>query len=403
MPAPAANAILPWVREVVAGDSDVDAWNEAVCDAFGPFVRRKSILRTQRELLRTELINLAKILPFPRYTTALRDLARLYRRNLRKKANPSRSVLRESIQSVGGTSDRWLALFFAREGRPAASSVHDHAYQLFEALEAVLEGCVKPHLRVIHAFCSIQRCGQSPANLTSLSFGNLGAGVEETLGRSGKLLLRDPEYGIPVHQWRNVASHRAFEVVGGDRVRIVWGRNLQNSREVEISGLTRVLHWAVLSFVTCNLAHLVVFLEHVAELGNLEGRVKSIRLESWMVRLSHNLSLVGFEVLDWLISRGVFRCYLRNVLERSNRDALIHASQILDQLATAADSDPARRDDVLRVEVVLQDDRRELLASASIAVSDALAATLGEISMKEQIRLTDFSFVDAEGRDGAAS
>ena len=66
----------------VPKDYTVEDWNGAIRIFFGPYFRRKSLLTSQRELLRTELVNLAKIQPYREYTELLKWLLKYIARLL---------------------------------------------------------------------------------------------------------------------------------------------------------------------------------------------------------------------------------------------------------------------------------------------------------------------------------
>lgn len=372
----------------------VDEWNETVRQQFSPFVRRKSILTQNREILRTELVNLARILPHTGYVRLLRELVRLYRRAYYRDPAATADLLRDSLHEVTRASENWIGLFRDNSDRPPVTEPHDHVYRLFEQLDAILEGCFKPYLRVAHAFAAHDESRTFPANLHRKSFGSLLDHIRPALGKPGELLKADPTLAIPVNQWRNIAAHKSFSLVDRETIEVRWGSKQIETRQLPVAELDLILVWVMRTHAALRLASVIVFLEYMPEIEALGIPNVTLRAESWLVSLSHSLGIVGFEVVNWEGRDMAFRLSLKNRLDRSSTSALIHASQVLDQLALAVNADPTRRDIVKRVAVDLIDENGVLVASAELDTVDALAATRGELSEHERVEKTRFHFVN---------
>ena len=151
------------------------------------------------------------------------------------------------------------------------------------------------------------------------------------------------------------------------------------------------LDWAVKALNTLRLATVIVYMEFMADLL-AEGLPAdpTIRLESWLIHLFHNLSLVGFFCVSYRMIQTTFTIDLVDLQRRPVRDAIIHASQVLDQLSAAVRSDPAVRPSPERVSVRLVGEEARVHAEASVDVSNAIARSEGRLTMKKYVACVDF-------------
>ncbi|MFH1235432.1 MAG: hypothetical protein V1685_00650 [Parcubacteria group bacterium] len=385
-----------WTNRISALGYSVEEWNAAVREQFSPFVRRKSILTRNRDILRTELVNLARVVLHTEYVVLLKRLVRLYRRVFYQDPVSTADLLRDSLAEVTRASENWIGLFREHVSRSPAKVPHDRVHLLFEQLDAMLEGTVKPYLRLAHAFAAHDQSGTFPADLDRKDFGQLLDYLRPTLGKPGDLILTVPVLGTTINQLRNIAAHRSFKMIDRETIEVWWGRKQIKTRRLRTANLELVLAWAIRVLAVLSLASVIVYLEYMPEIDARGTPDVTLRVESWLVGLTHNLGIVGFEVVDWEERETAFRLSLRNRLDRSLTAALIHASQDLDQLAMAVDADPTRRDSVELIAVDLLDRNNQLIASAEISILDALAYTRGELSDKDRLDKTRFHFVDWE-------
>lgn len=374
----------------VERDPDVANWNAAVRRELGPFVRRKSILSRYREILRTELMNLRKIESNLECMKLLLRLVRLYRRELT--VDPVHS-LQQLIALFPGTvtaDENWMSLFMRAE-QPSSKSIQDVVHAQVDWMDVVLEGCHKYHFRTFYAFALRNHSGRFPTGVIAKNYGALVGGLPKPVRSEFCFLCEDPEHHIPVNQWRNIAAHKSFVLRSSRTLDVTYGRDPnQVTLRITTASLRRTLDWSIQALNTLRLASVIVYLEFMTDLHEAGLPEPTLRLDSWLTHLFHNLRLVGFFGLSHCVKRDIFTIDLIDTQRRPVRDAIIHASQVLDQMSVALDSDPTVRPRPERAEVRLVDDTGAVVAGASVKTADALAHSEGKSTLEEYIACVDF-------------
>jgi len=118
----------------------------------------------------------------------------------------------------------------------------------------------------------------------------------------------------------------------------------------------------------------------------------SIRFESSLLRIIHNLNIVGFEFVSTENKEKVLTIKLKKKLNSDLTKSIIHASQSLDQLSCAVYDDNFVRNDFDKVQVVVVDEEKLEFASAAIEIPIALQKVFNKISEKEFIEKIVFDF-----------
>lgn len=374
----------------VERNPDVANWNAAVRHEFGPFVRRKSILLKHREILRTELVNLRKLASSPQSRTLILQLVRLYRREL---TNDRENALQQLISLFPGTGtadENWMSLFMRAERLPAAS-LQDQVQAQFDWLDVVLEGCHKYHLRLLYAFAHHQHSGNFPVDVVTMDYGALVGGLPQLARSSFRYLCEDPEHGISVNQWRNIAAHKTFVIRSSRTLDVTYGRGArQTTKRLTTASLRRAFDWSINALNVLRLATVIVYLEYMEDLRDAGLKEPTIRVDSWLTHLFHNLRLVGFQAVSHSLNAKFFTIDLFDAQSRPVRDAIIHASQVLDQLSVAVDCDPSIRPRPERACVRLLSAEGSVAAGASVRTIDAITHSEGKSTMKQYIDSIDF-------------
>ncbi len=374
----------------VERNPDVDNWNAAVQREFGPFIRRKSILHKYRELLRTELINLRKLERAPQCKRLLLRLVRLYRQELNTDRIASLQQLIDLFPGTGTADENWMSLFVRAE-HPPSESLQDQVQAQFDWLDVILEGCHKYHLRILYAFSLHQHNGNFPADVASMDYGALVAGMPKWARSRFGYLCGDPEHAIPVNQWRNIAAHKTFAICSSRTLDVTYGRGAnRRTQRMTTASLRRVLNWSNSALNTLRLATVIVYLEYMNELHDAGLKESTLRLDSWLTGLFHNLRLVGFQGVSYNVTAKFLTIALFDTQNRPERDAIIHASQVLDQMSVAVDSDPAIRPRPEQACVRLLDHEGNVVAGASVSVSDAIAHSEGKSTLQQYVDSIDF-------------
>jgi hypothetical protein len=371
----------------------VDDWNSAVVSMFGPYVRRRSVLRRRRELLRSELINLAKIQAAPNGPALLSTLVRAYRRAIYVDRDASLGFLVDHFVDMGRSDQNWITLAVTHEPLSCAYGLTERAAQKFAILDTVLEGCYKQHAVIAVGFGEWKRGKSIPADIGTRDFGNVLSLLVPAYGRCAERLVRDPFYGIEFNQWRNVAAHKSFRVVTRSTIELVYGRRRQVKR-ITYAALERVLRSAVEALSIVRMASTLVYIEFMPDLCAIGLPRPTIALESQMVGLCHNLFVVGFKCLHYGGEGKSFVLELEDRLDREPLESVIHASQILDQIGVALEFDPTRSSRYTTVAIRVLDQTGVYAGGASISLDDVLAAAKGALSQKERLARTTFDFAD---------
>ena len=372
----------------------VEGWNASVRRFFGPYVRRRSILTRYRESLRTELVNLAQIEPFLQFSQLLRRILRKYRAIIQADGLPAFRFMVDCLEGTWRADEHWMSLFLTCEPLMQSSRLHDRAIQMFTLLGGILERCYKPQLRVIHGFAARDRTGRFPSDIRERDFGKLLSFIPDAYSSQARILTEDPECRIPVNQWRNIAAHNAFTVTSGSTIQISFGRGTPRSEQITFTTLARVVEWAKRSLATARMANVIIYLEYLPELKKIGLPDVQLRLESRLVTICHNLKIVGFENTTYGEDGDTFVLSLRDRFGRTPLDAIIHASQALDQISDALEGDPTTRHRFRCAMIRLVDAMGRAVARASIKIEDAAAWTQGRLSQSELVKRTTFDFAD---------
>lgn len=372
-------------------------WNESVRMNFYPYVRRKSILNNNREILRTELINLARIMPYDEYSNLLRRLLRKYRSLIYRDQNATLKFFFDCFKSTVKADERWMNLFMTIDILPRKAPLVDRVFQRFEILDTILEACYKPHLRIVYGIAAREQTGHYPVDIQSKTLGRLLDFIPETYSRKAQILINDAEHQIPINHWRNIAAHHSFALQTRSSINITYGTNPRVSKRITYACLKRIIDWSILCLATVRLASVITYMEFMSDLKafGLPDNVL-LRLESYLVGLIHNLYIVGFECRTYFNEKSTFILTLRDRLNRNPMDAIIHASQVLDQLSVAIDFDPASRYRYKMAAVRLVDLKGNYLAQASVNVKYGIAFSKKELSISKYIEKIIFDFKEPD-------
>jgi hypothetical protein len=370
-------------------EMSLDDWNLAVRCAFGRYFTSSSQLENHREYLRTDLLSLLQIQGSPGHIDLLARTLRLFRVTLAGQESECLACIHRALILTQKAESAWMSIFHTQEEPHPDASPRDQVAFLFTVLGKMLEECYRPRLQILLDFvlCKIQ----DPQEAGSLDFGRIVARLSDLLGARAELYLRDPVFNIAVNQWRNIPAHSSYDVVGIDRVEATFGSKPKKQVALTVQQLRDVVRWATHSMIALRLALTVFVFDNMAIVQASQPSIPSLRLDSRLVDLSHNLNVVGFMCQEVRRADGQLVLVLRDRLGRPVRDAIIHASQALVTLSTSINADSIERDVLDRVQVrLLFGERDDHSATAVVRVSDALAYTREELTLAEYIALIAF-------------
>jgi len=386
------NRLTEAINKAHAFGQTVEEWDAVVGERFAPYVSRKSILSRDRESFRSELLNLNDVEAVPKYADLLRRIVRKYRRNIRADQAAALRFMANGFEGTCRADEHWMSLFMTHNPVLQSSSLYDQVFQRFGLLESILEGSYKLYLRIIYGFAARDCSGQFPSDVGQRDLGNLLSPIPQAYTSRAHLLIEDPEHGIQVSQWRNIAAHKSFTVTSENEVEVTFGRSTLTSKRIDFAALGRVLDWAKHCLATVRLANVIAYSEYMPELKRIGLPDVPLRLESSLVTIYHNLSIVGFECKGYSEEFDAFVLSVRDRLGRAIRESAIHASQVLDQISAALADDATTRHRFKLSVIRLLDEYGTAVASASIKIEDAVASFQGNLSLKERVERTTFEF-----------
>lgn len=366
-------------------------WKDAALAYFSPYFRRQSQLRANLDSFMIELRNLARILGHQEHLRLLDWCLALQRRVIRNDRAGGLELLRSLIVNMQRSDERWLNLFETSAALDHGAAVHDRAFQIFQTIDGVAEGCFKPQLQILYAFAVRDSTGKWPTQVDSLDFGALVAGFPANLRGQVPILLNDPDLGLPVNQWRNVAAHRTFTVVGPRTIEVRYGKGGAHVRRFGLHRLRTAWHWLLKTHSAVRLANTIIYVEYMQELHSLGIPKLQQRMSATLMHVSHGLSTVGFETVSWEVPHDCGVLTVRDRLQRELRTALIHASQQLVPLAVGVLSDVATQTRIKNVSVLLLTGNGERFGTATVAVRDADAFSRRKLPMSKYIQRISFS------------
>lgn len=361
-------------------------WCAATRSAFAPYIRRRRQLTKHIDSFHGELRNLARIALFPEYTNLLSWCLRLHRRVIKMDRPSAYRSLIKLLANMQASDDRWLNMFATSAPLEADAAIHDRVYQLFSTIDGVAEGCFKPQLQILFSFAQVDNGKPWPDDVAKLDFGSLVGEFPRTLRNEVPVLLADPDFSVPINQWRNIAAHKTFRLVGPRTVEVSYGKENVQVRRFGFHRLRNVWGWLLRIHTAVRLANTITFIEHLHELNSLGLPRIDIPLSATLLNVGHGLSTVGFESMGWQCTRRDGILAVGDRLGRTPQHALIHASQLLDQLSVGILLDPSTRGSVDRagISLFLKDGSRFGTALVSVQVADAF--TRREISLTEYTR-----------------
>jgi hypothetical protein len=358
-------------------------WKLTTSIEFAPYFRRQASLKSNLDTFMVELRNLAHLIPHPEHLDLFRWCLSLHRRVLRKDRAGAYRVLHSFFGKIGKSDARWMNIFQVTNPLEASAAPQDLIFQIFETIDQVAEGCFKPQMQVIYAFAVRDATGAWPANVAALDFGALVADFPQVHKGQVSILLNDPDLNISVNQWRNIAAHKSYQLVGPRTVQVTFGKGKIQTRNFGIQRLRSVSRWLLTIHRAVRLANTIIFVEHMKEIVALGMPIIERPMSAAVARVAHDLSTVGFQAVDWKERKQEGLLTLTDRLNRIPAEALVHASQQLVQLSVGILADVSTRTRITKVSISLNLPNGDLFGTATVAVSAADAFSLRKMNLRE--------------------
>ncbi|WP_211607135.1 hypothetical protein [Paraburkholderia nemoris] len=350
---------------------------------FTPYFRRTSQLHTNIDAFMVELRNLARIMPYPEQLALLQWCLSLYRRVLRADRMNAYEVMHGLFGNLSTSDARWMNLFQTSNPLDDDAAPHDITFQIFETIDGVAEGCFRPQLQLIYAFAVKDATGIWPDQVLNKDFGSLVATFPSPHRDQVPILLGDADLKININQWRNIAAHKSYRLVAPKTIEISFGKQKIQTRRLGLHRLRRVSRWIQSTHHAVRLANTIILIEHIKEIAALGLPDIDRPLSASLLRISHDLSTVGFEVVDWKESKQIGTLVVRDRLARDPTQALIHASQQMVNLSIGVLTDVSMCSRITKVCVQLQLPNGHIYGSGIVAVSVADAFSCHKINLRQ--------------------
>jgi hypothetical protein len=371
--------------------TSIKEWNAATKVAFIPFFENSLNVDENIQVLRVELRNLARILDFPEYVDLLKWTINLYRTQIDIDKDAAHAFLASKIHLDEKSDSAWFSLFQINQELSSDATIYDRVFQIFSTIDSVLEGCYKPRFELLFSFSTKATTGQFPQPSRRMDFGKMKADFPSAYVTQAQLFISDPLFGLGVNQWRNIGAHKTFKIYSENNIELNYGMRVPpNSLSLSLDRLQSVLAWIFRTHTVARMASVIIYLENMAEIKPYMASKPNVRLEQSLVHLCHDLELVGFSCLNLEKTKEKISLTLQCTSEKDKTEAVIHASQILDQLARSVEIDQLTTDKYHICEVKVFSTRNKHLGSASVKYSDAIEWTKGKFSMEEYVKLVSF-------------
>lgn len=368
-----------------------DDWKQTAITEFAPYFRRHTQLKKNLDSFILELRNLSRIAQDPEYVELLRWSLSLYRQVLRIDRSGAYQCLHRSFEGLGASDAHWLHMFQTTSPLEIGAAPRDIAFQVFETIDGIAEGCFKPQLQILYAFAMRDATGTWPDKVASLDFGALVGNFPQAHKARASLLLQDSDLKLSVNQWRNISAHKSYRLVGPKTVQVTFGKGNPQSRRLGLHRLRAVCRWIQKAHHALRLANTIIFVEHAAEILALGPPKFERSLASSLMKIAHDLSTVGYEVVDWKESKKIGTLLIRDRHDRPPREALIHASQQLVPLGVGILFDVSKATNISKVAIQLQLANGDMFGTATVPVSAADSFSQRKISLQRYMDEVDWA------------
>lgn len=370
-------------------DFSVDDWNALISLKFRRYFRNDDIFNSNKELLRTEIINYIQFAKKINLLKLFDWTFLVFKECFERDEILSIKQLSDSFYEISETDLRWMTNVIIQPD-PIDFSERDKISYYFKVIDEILEGVFKPRFRLFDRFINYYVRGIYYDN-SKIDFGQIIQNFPDSERFSASLYLADPYFSISTNQWRNISSHKTFSIKK-DSILIEYGKTSVKSLSLSFKQLKMVLNWVQDIYRVIRLAEVFISLNYTEEVVDALGGTDKIKLrfESVLMHLINNIQIVGFPFVSTIESDTTFILRLKKKVNSNLKDSIIHASQFLEYLAYAVHDDEFTRDKFTHVQVQVLDDNNDKFASATIIISSVLRKLEKDMTLDEYLQCIDF-------------
>ena len=379
------STFAPW------GEINIREWDESVKAEFSPYFESPSVIEKNREILRVELINLARIQLFSEYVDLLAWTLELYRSQLKVNKQQILKFMADMMHLEEKSDSAWMSLFQTSQPLSSDTTLYDKSYQFLSTIDALLEGCFKPRFQFVYSIAIYADSGKFPSQKKRLDFGEMRSSFPSSLSAKANLYLKDPYFDLGVNQWRNIGAHKTFSVITENHIELQYGLKIPpKTLNVSEEDLKNIIDWVIRIHTAVRLAGLIIYIENMGQIKPLLGSEPNLRIDQSLTRLCQGLALVGFTCAKLEQDDKTFILTLRCTEEKSKKEAVIHGSQMLDQFATAIEFDRLTADKCEFCAIKVFSIDNEYLGKATVRFFDVVEWTKGNLTMEDYIKRISF-------------
>ena len=367
-----------------SSDFSVEDWNALVTLKLKKYFTNENIFESNKEILRTEIINFIRFSKKPEYFSLFEWIFNLHKECLSKDKVHAIKIISDSFNEVSDTDMKWMTNVLTQSDISTFSE-RDKISYLFKCIDETIEGVFKPRFKLFDkiAYFSLN---QSEIDNSNFDFGKIIRDFPIQYKNEVLLLLQDPVFSISTNQWRNIASHKSF-VINKEDIDIEYGKISIQRLTISYEQFYKIFYWSQDIYRVLRLAQVLIDLNHIEEIVTELGGTENldVRFESSLLHIIQNMQIVGFEFASTEDDTNTFCLNVKGKHNHDVKSSLIHASQCLDQLSCAIYDDKFVRDNFQNTQISIVNENHEKLGSAKIPIEIALKKVKSEIDLAEYL------------------
>lgn len=370
-------------------DFSVGDWNDLIAIKFKRYFRNDDVFFSNKEVLRTEIINYIQFSEKPEYLKLFDWAFLIFKECIERDEELALKALADSFYEVSDTDLKWMTNVIIQPDSLTFSK-RDKISYYFKVIDEIIEGVFKPRFKLLDKFVCYKTASIYCDNSKN-DFGNLIQNFPSSESNSATLFLKDPILSISTNQWRNISAHKTF-VISKNYITLNYGKANIKTINIDFKKLKQILNWVQNIYRVIRLAEVFIYLNYTEQIVNILGGTSkmNLRFESSLMHLIHNLQVVGFQFIATEELNNIFVLKLKIKANDDLKSSIIHASQCLDQLSSAVFDDEFTRDKYNKVRVEMVDDLTEKCASASVEINIAMKKVKNEMILDDYIQNIDF-------------
>lgn len=366
----------------------IDDYNQITREIFLKYFKDDTTFLKCKELLRTELINYIKyIAQQNKFEQLFEKILLVFNDAIAKDKNKIIKELALNLSKISKTDNSYLAYYIRQPIDISSYSLREFTEYYFDVIDEVLESCFKPRLELFFKINTFNLNGLLP-DASNKKFGDI-----VDLIKNFDELIKDPVFSIVFSQWRNIATHKDFEIAK-ENIKVEYGQ--KNNRKTQIldhQQLKEITLYIHNVYCVLRLAEVVIYLNYTEEImaTNEANSIEfDIRSEASLLHIIHNLQTVGFEFHSFNDQKNIFILNLYIKQNNDVKESVIHASQAFTQIAMALDWDKFQKEKFDTIKINILDRVDQVVASAKIDIESCINYSFSKIDMNQLIEKIEF-------------